>query len=859
MAAVVNTGKVNTRRVNTRRVNTRKKKQVVDLTWGFGIEHEMLYSTTLDPKQRRRHVIDSRRIVEAANLEKVRHAFDSIDAALSIALPRVYERLAGPLTCVSLADDLVIDPYFGVCRGEEEDHIIQKLENVPIDDVIIATNMIAPYIGQGSLDGMFYALVDVTSDDEVYTVIQKEFLRLAPRDVIKVFNTFYIDPDEAAQRSLLAKVLSGSSDMFQYIEHVFATLERLLSPDLVADARPGALVYGSMRMHQPRITITYVSHAAGKNFDLKNKEKEKKNKKSLKRHTMPMFVVTGGKKRKRLVVASVVRLYQLQVDLELQPWTDIDGPFVEVKTLNHERATVTKLINELFVNEGRTREYVEKIANAPCRLLEHSCYSDLLFFDPYHAIDGKYPDVSRMPTTEKYYGGSFHYWFTLPHDRKSLMTDDFAGDHLRFAHILQWMEPLLLSLCGGDPSGIGRGASFAPRAAFRSLMNRVGGIGTTNTCALWSAITHILPREYPLVYFDNDASFLSTFSQEVRAEPELSVLDSQERIPLYVDLEDGTTIPLRGCEEVDREPRQGRLVGHSVDQPLPPTVRSHITVPTASRTPHNQLLRIAYSALYSVRDGSNVRVLPSWCDALKLNLRPFWQAYPVKVGEIMKLRFFNSTTGKISMTAPLKEKELTTVTNLTGFEFRLMDNMTLTNVEPLMNLFVLVAAASKESKVSVKTCENVQLNSPWSRTVTDILVKGRFATPLARYTVKLYSLLGIAPNTHSLDCYLSLVDVCDKLHEKYSGHPWVRLMAPKLARSKKGFQPRLVDSNFDAFVEGFELMLAERPDLRVIIDKLVTKSQGSTIQESDIVMALGKDYMYDAPYISEWLKSKALV
>lgn len=829
-----------------------KKKIKVDMVWGLGLEHEMLYTTTLDATQKLKHVVQSRRVVEASNIIKIGKTFDVLDAALGIKLPRLYERAAGPLTCVELNNDLMFDPYVGFCKKHGEEEIIKMLINVGLEDLDIAVAMIAPYIAPGSFEGIFFALTDASNNDDVYTIVQKEFLRLAPMEVSRVFRSFYVDDvDASSYRVLMAKVLVGSSDIHQYLEHLFSTLERMLRPELVIDARTGAHMHGDMRVGVPEAHLTYIPtgsqhHSSKKHERVKAVSRQQ-----------PLFMARGSKKKKRMLIAAVILLHQIQVDLTREAWTDVDGPFVEIKTLKHKNATVTSIIQEINRKEALTKESVESIVKGPCRLLEHSCYSDLLFFDPYQTIDNKYPDiVNVMPVPEKYYGGSFHYWFTLPYDKNSLLRNDFAHDHVKFAHMLQWMEPLLLSLCGGDPTSIGRGASFAPRAAYRSIVNKVGGVGSTDTCELFNVITNAVPKKYPLVYFTSDESFVSTFTKEVRTEPDLSVLNSNTNTAIYVDLEDGSTIPVRGCEEVGREPRDGRLVGSSKDNPLPPTLESHIVLPRMSKTPHNQLLRIAYSALYAVKDGSNIRIMSTWCDALRLNLRPFWQAYPVLVGDVMKLRFYNSTNGKISMTAPFKDKALISEPKLSGFEFRLMDNMTLKNIEPLMNLFVLVAAASKEANdLNHRSCENVQLNTHWSKTVADVFVKGRFSVPNHKYVTKVLAMMSLSDpeRLKNKDCFEVLNEICDDLFDKYRDHPWVHMMAPKLAQSKKGFYPRLVDSNLEAFMEGFEVMLMERPDIKIVIEKLQHFNQKS---DGDILSSLGREFVYDVPYISKWLEMK---
>ena len=841
-----------------------KAKKPSKLSWGLGVEHEMLYAVTDHTDIHQYTILESDRLVELANIKHIRMAFDNLDAVLfpnsPSKIPRLFERIGGAFTRVMLSPDLLQDPYFGCCNGLGTEDVIMKTlddKHFSFSDAYCVLIMMAPYLTH-CLDSMFFALVATSNEDELLNLLHTEFLNQGPV-IAELFKSLYIDPDKSGYNRVVAKVLSGSIDIYHYLEHIYTTLEKFMSSDLATNSRAGLFAYGRMRIRFPSITLTFALKSRGASNKKTSKKSSDKSAVLYNGYPLALFS-TKSSNRRRLLIAAVIRLMQIQVDMDQVPWINVDKPFVEVKTLAYQNATVTSITKELFQYEANVTLIAEGIMKKPCHALPFSGYKSMMFMDPLSTTQGDYPDIVNPPNHQKYYAGSFHFWFTLPHEKETVFQNDFAEDHVKFAHVLQWMEPLLLSLCGGDPGAIGKG-SASPRAAYRSTINRVGGIGTTNTCALWHTITHVIPSGYPLVYFESDESFNATFS-DAHAKPELSIIDFKDRIMLFVDLPNGTTVPIKGCDETDREPRNGALIGHSIDEPLPPTVKAHLAPSTAiSRTPHNQLLRLEYGAQYSVKDGSNVRILANWCDALRLRLRPYWQAYPVMVGDSLKLRFYNPMNGERSAVAPLRpEEDAYSSTNLTGFEFRLMDNMPRANVEPLLNLFVLLAAASKASTLTAKKCQHVQINGHWSKLVSEVMVKGRFAVPHIKYVNGLESMLGIKID-HSENVFDCLQDVCRKLYDRYKDHNWVAMMAPKLSKSrKKEFEPRLVDCNFDAWCDSFYYHIHDRPDIELLINGLFEKyclnSEVSINDiESDLMFSLNKSYVYDVPYIAKYIHS----
>ena len=853
------------------------------LSWGLGIEHEMMFAiddstkaSTAPASNRVINVIDSVRVVEVVNVRTIRESFDILDRAFGTKLPRLFERAAGATTGVVLSNALFDDPYIGVISKSEADVLAtivgSGLTQLQVRGVLIT---MAPYISN-CLDSLFAVLVDATNDSKVlFEMMSSGGSIFAFNRIISMF--YQLENYENGPFIVLSKLLSGSPDVYQFLYQVYWSLEQHMSPSLSSMSRVGAIVYGRVRVRNPGISIRLPSRTSSR---------------TVKKQEQPMSKAVS-KNRQKLLIAGVIRLLQIQVDVEqLNSWTNVDVEFVEVKTTEHRNATVTSILRELVKAEAAALAAAQSLDTRRVSMLPHSGYSRVLISDPRHRIDEReaYPDLPPVELPTSRYAGSYHFWFTLPHD-PSDVGEGFARDHAGYANVLQWLEPLLMSCCGGDPSAIGAGTS-APRASFRSTLNRAGGIGTTDTCHVREASLLALPKGYPLVYYDSDEAFEAAMLSPTDASSvSMRVLNQPlQRTRIVMELRDGRTVPLLGCEEVSRYPRKATVVGRSADEPMLPSIASMLDINRVSSAPHNRILDLAYGAPYQVMEGSNVRILKDWCAAFRPRLQRYWQAYPVMVGETLTLRFFNKMTRTLSKTAPLLKDliadadadtdadadadaenadayatDATDATNLHGFEFRMMDNMPSEAVEPLLNLFVLVAAATKARGQQQQKCERVQTSTPWSMLVADTLVHGRFAVPSAAFVEKLEGLLGVSSVRRGANAFDTLQDVTDKLRRAYGTHAWVKLMAPKMASSPKD-DVRIVDSNFEAFVDAFQAHLEDNPDtqakVRALIEGYCAVGDGRpkpTAKEiaDNLHYRLGDGYRFDVPYIVRYIETKA--
>jgi hypothetical protein len=738
--------------------------------WGLGIEHEMLFVESIEPGGIRK-CISSARIVESLNLARIRPAFDAVDDALHIKLPRLFEL---QLTSNdSLTVESRTDPYIGILKHKSAEDIEALLVNVSDFNVTCVLVSIAPYM---TPDLSTKLLKSLTSNETQHT--KQAFAGNDPRAAAM----FARAASTKGSREKLSQVLAGAQDVLTFYEKIQNIVEHQLIEDLQKRLCLGTVrLSGNMRGPFPVLNLE---------------------------------VLPGSKKNKecsyRNLVSTTICLMQAQVVMDRVPWLNLDTLYVEVKTIKHKNATVKGIIAEL---ETRSKAALRTFPGM--RMLEHSGYSRILFVDPLRRR------VNHFFTDWPLYAGSFHFWFTLPHEK---VDQDFARKHALFANAMQFIEPLLMSLCGGDPSCIGRG-SASPRASFRSTRNAFGGIGTTDVCLLAETAIAAVPEDYPLVYFNSPEDFLLAFNKHNKNEPRVGVSYlKNDRSLLFMTVPGVGLISVPGCISFGRKPREGRLNRLS---PSASALESH--VPSA---PHNQILRMAYSAGYSIQEGSDVRVLDDWCRSLRIRLQKDWQAYPVRKGNKFHLFFYNFITGETSENAPLEpEKNM----HARGFEFRMLDNIPRSGLGPLLDLFVLIAAASSFSK---KTCEGrVQADADWSQLVADVSIRGRYAKVSKNYKKKLCSKLDTGlTDCQDEDVYQLLKRLAGALYKKYNLHPWVSAMAPGMTDPG----PRIKDSNSAAWNEAFAEFLQSRPGFH---EHFMSGTK------------LGPGFLYDLPYIAAFKKT----
>lgn len=455
------------------------------------------------------------------------------------------------------------------------------------------------------------------------------------------------------------------------------------------------------------------------------------------------------------IIASVYRVPVISM-WGVDDSIEIDSGFFEVKSLDYERATVDRIFNEVKVSEDRVVDTVrDRLQDPSMHVLPYSGYSDL---------------------TGSLYGsqyvGSFHTWFTLPHNPETMKALDFMRLHAAFASRLQWMEPLLLASCTtGDPRAIGNGVRY-PRANMRGQFNDYAGIGTSDVCSDMKLSEDINP-DVTVNYHISELAFSKWASGEKPASIATHTSDKKYRIE-YID-SNGALQSVSACRDIGR---QSPSDNHLQNMLFPVD-----GLPSSRANAVNTRLLTRHKAGFSIKIGSDIRTI--WCKNFMLDLRAGWTAHVVLVNGNKKsprfqLRFANTSSKTWSGTAPTKAKSGTVPS---GFEFRVMDNMPLETMRKVFKLCILVAAASEKSFGAKKdSCSIPAGDNEWLTMVSDVLVMGAHAPVGGKYIAKLYAQLGLQrPRTHprhTLTARSALVDLCARLYAAYSKHPWVALMVP---------------------------------------------------------------------------------
>ena len=514
---------------------------------------------------------------------------------------------------------------------------------------------------------------------------------------------------------------------------------------------------------------------------------------------------------------------------------EVDGDFVEVKSIRFRNASIEDVMSQVRTHEAAVIS-VARTIDASAHILPHSGYARIRYTGD--------TDAGGSPN----YAGSFHVWFTLPHAPATTSAADFAGSHVAFASCLQWMEPLLLACSSGDPRALGAGTRF-PRANMRGTFNPLSGIGTTDVCGSMPLL-HL--HTAPLWYHANMDDFVAAVAS---GDPSKAAhhLDGRQPYRIFYTLDGKTLIPYAGCISIERADW-----GRDPEQPQYPFVASGIgTRSDAKVTSALASLR----AGFNMHTGNDIRV--PWCNNFQLKLQHGWTAHAVITDRSKKrfvLHFAHRELKAWTAKAPLRSKQPSNV----GFEFRLMYNMPTANMEQLLRVFVLVAAASSNNS---KGCSNPVNDNDWAGAVAAVLVMGRFAPMADAYMRKLRMRLGLSVGPRSgkrydkraqvWDARTSLLALCTELHDRYASHPWVAAFT-KAAYSTP---PVPKDANMAGWVDAFAAHARRSPALLAELvklhaaDPLDARGWASSVLRKGV---LPTGWLHDLPYMHAALSDPAV-
>eukprot|EP00798_Chlamydomonas_sp_ICE-L_P032095 gene32095-biopygen9570 len=218
---------------------------------------------------------------------------------------------------------------------------------------------------------------------------------------------------------------------------------------------------------------------------------------------------------------------------------DVDGPFLETRRTKHKNATVA----------GVARQLHDAEAAVLARANEEGITGAQIF-----------PWSGRItPKGGALYEGSFHVWVTLPHDRNVDMTlREFKLlqlQHAYLGHLLQTVEPLLMSLFSGDPRALGDDKNTHNRASMRADTSNFAGYGTTAVKYIARGPDVDSITGFQVMWFENESDMLARRGARMQR-------DDMSKLFVWIDgksPEAGTGADIRSrlCDSLDMSLKKG--------------------------------------------------------------------------------------------------------------------------------------------------------------------------------------------------------------------------------------------------------------------------------------------------------------
>lgn len=397
---------------------------------------------------------------------------------------------------------------------------------------------------------------------------------------------------------------------------------------------------------------------------------------------------------------------------------DVDGAFVESRSLRFRNETVDSVVKQLRDSEAAALRAASKVEG----VVSPSIY-------PWSGY------VQNNKTT--HYAGSYHLWITLPTPDEGGFGGGGGGlqrtlqarrlvqlQHAQLSHALQWIEPLLLSTYSGDPRALGRTDDKFPRASMRADLNAYSGYGTTPVATTLDEPLHE-GRRHQIAWFASEKDLV-----EDRHAQQLS----EYSWPIYVWIS-GQRVPYQSCFG---DTRFGAYL------PLRATWQGY-----------DGMIRNDGDAFHVPRNGLGSDIRSKLCESLAFPLRRGWTARCLRVGDALELRFVKGR--QLLKDAPIDASRLWR--GLTGIEFRAVDNMPSEGITPFLQLAVLLGAAAVSSvqawgPVALKSSHTelqahfekraAARSRSWQDALRVVRARGSHARVPAQYARDLWAEIGLA-------------------------------------------------------------------------------------------------------------------
>jgi hypothetical protein len=406
---------------------------------------------------------------------------------------------------------------------------------------------------------------------------------------------------------------------------------------------------------------------------------------------------------------------------------DIDGSFIETRSTMFKNATVEDVLTQLHNAEEKVLDKARKNGFKNVRIYPWS------------------GNVSEKG--EPRYLGSYHVWITLPNLKTPRMTIKHRSDillkHGCLTHLLQWIEPLLMTLFTGDPRALGSDDDNFVRASMRARHSNYSGYGTTIASRI--AYDRDIGDSMYIRWYETDDDLLMDKNSR------------HQRLaswPLYVWV-DGTKVRYQQCMMGQR------MFGYGGDlygfQPVV-SKRSYI----------------------EPRPGDGADIRSELCNSLGIKLSGAYAERWLRVKDTLELRFVNTNTNEIVRDVPIEKGSWGN--EIRGIEFRAIDNMPPSQIDGLLHLMALVAAAAL-AKCTIKKLEfdkNAAALSPhWHKALHDVRRLGTHCPVNCNYITKLASELGVDVKCRKdFTMFDALLVVSESLHSAFKDSECMKMMHP---------------------------------------------------------------------------------
>jgi hypothetical protein len=416
-------------------------------------------------------------------------------------------------------------------------------------------------------------------------------------------------------------------------------------------------------------------------------------------------------------------LYNESISID---WTPTN-PLIEYKNLNYKNVQIENVVKEVEIYQNI---YI-KLLN---EIYKNSIYS--IYGEIVEMIRGGDKNLIYINTDNNLdniihnndYFGSYHIWFTMP----STTLNNFVNEHIKFAKLLQWCEPLFFVFYTNN--------IYNEFGTYRYLLNFSSGYGTSDPDLLKPIDKHNIQYYY-------DGRDENTLLTKIIKDEFI-----KKAIPINVNIYDKNDKKILNYNRLSER---------------------NVTVEEIKkRFDTNKKVKTYLDILWENTNKEDTNIgadlrNPLWQTNFEKKIEKNWVDVIIrkKNGKFYKY-YFNIETEKLRDTPPYKKIQNS---DRVGFEYRVFDNMDIKFIYNIMFFCVLVYVAIINKKKD-NLSKAIQ-SQCWNNTIANCLIHGVNKFKLSNeYTKQLCNMLEI--NNIYKNNMVDFFQYCiDELHKKYKNNP----------------------------------------------------------------------------------------